>query len=66
MCALFFGFHYGGVGFYLFALAISPLQFGRPDDWPVSLWGAGRVGACKPGMTMSKISFGFGFVSMEI
>ncbi|KAI0265012.1 hypothetical protein BGY98DRAFT_939674 [Russula aff. rugulosa BPL654] len=27
-----------------------------------TLW---RVGACKPGMTLSKISFGFGFVSME-
>jgi hypothetical protein len=34
---------------YLFALAISPLQFGRPDDWPVSLWGAGRVGASNRG-----------------
>jgi len=26
----------------LFSLAISPLQFGRPADWPVSLQGQGE------------------------
>jgi hypothetical protein len=47
----------------LFSLSISPLRFGRPDDWPVSLWGAGRVGACRfEGMTGLN---DFGFVSME-
>ena len=25
-----------------FSLAISPLRFGRPGDWPVSLWGQGE------------------------
>ena len=30
---------------YLFSLAISPSRFGRPGDWPVSLWGQGEL-AC--------------------
>jgi hypothetical protein len=31
--------------FLLFPLAISPTRFGRPGDWPVSLWGQGEL-AC--------------------
>jgi len=27
---------------YLFSLANLPLQFGRPGEWPVSLWGQGE------------------------
>jgi hypothetical protein len=47
---------------YLFSLAISPLQFGRPGDWPVSLRGQGefKVGASRLEWSYLFIVFLFG------
>ena len=45
-CACFsFYFCHSDLSCLFIFIAISPLQFGRPVAWPVSLWGQGEL-AC--------------------
>jgi hypothetical protein len=54
--------------FFLFPLAISPMRFGRPGDWPVSLKGQGEL--ARAGLQNGRIYCEggrptFGFVGVE-